>query len=102
MKQLVIRASDGKVLVTAGPDHWQRLEGNYYIDPQCIDARRFVVSDRLYLCPAKGRSFWVDLRTARGWLNDICWVYPDPKPAYRRIAGWYGFYPDHEQYEILT
>jgi uncharacterized protein (DUF427 family) len=102
MKKLNIRSRDGELLVSAEASQWQRLEDNYYVDPACIDDSRFVVSQRVYLCPAKGKSFWVDLKTDRGWLNDICWVYPEPGPGYRHIAGWYGFYPEHEQYEIMS
>ena len=87
-------------LVQAEADQVQELEGNYYIHPDCIDQEQFITSDRLYHCPAKGVSNWVDVKTERGYLNDISWVYADPLPDYTRIRGWYGFYPTHRKYEI--
>jgi uncharacterized protein (DUF427 family) len=103
VNRLCIRLTgDETALVQAEPDQVQELEGNYYIHPDCIDADRFETSDRIYNCPVKGTSYWVDVRTDRGYLNDICWIYPDPLPDYSRIAGWYGFYPTHRKYEIET
>lgn len=90
----------GEVIARAAADQFQRLGDSYYLHPDCIDARRFERSDRVYRCPDRGISYWVDLKTDSGYLNDICWIYPDPHPAYRYIAGWYGFYPTHRDYEI--
>lgn len=101
MSKLRIRLTgDQHALVTAGEHQVQKLEGNYYIHPDCIDPAKFITSYRIYHCPAKGTSYWVDVKTGRGYLNDICWIYPDPTPDYARIRGWYGFYPTHRKYEI--
>lgn len=103
MSSLRIRLKGSETdLLEADPDQVQQLEGNYYIHPDCIDTDTFITSDRVYHCPAKGTSYWVDVKTARGYLNDVCWIYPDPTPAYARIGGWYGFYPTHRKYEIET
>jgi uncharacterized protein (DUF427 family) len=88
------------ILLQASNDQVQKVDGNYYIHPELIDMSRFEISDRVYLCPAKGKSVWVDLNTEAGWMNDICWIYPEPKKKYQHIAGWFGFYPTHRQYEI--
>lgn len=91
---------NGSILLQASTEQVQKIDGNYYIHPALIDMSRFEISDRIYLCPAKGKSVWVDLKTESGWINDICWVYPEPKKKYQHIAGWFGFYPTHRQYEI--
>lgn len=102
MKTITIRMkSDNSVLLQASGDQLQLIENNYYVNPDLIDMRLFEISDRIYNCPVKGICLWVDLKTELGWINDICWVYPDPKKAYRHIAGWFGFYPSHRQYEII-
>lgn len=93
---------DGSLLVDAAQDQIQMLEGNIYVHPDSIVTQSFDISDREYNCPAKGTSYWVDLKTEQGWLNDICWIYPHPLPAYSHIAGWYGFYPEHKRYEVET
>lgn len=91
---------DDSILLQAVDEQVQIIEGNYYVHPDLVKLDRFEVSDRVYNCPAKGKCLWVDLNTETGWINDICWVYPQPKEAYQHIAGWFGFYPSHKNYEI--
>lgn len=101
MSDLVIRLkSNGAVIAQADREHIQHQDGNYYLHPDLVDSEEFEISNRVYNCPAKGVSYWVDLKTDRGWINDICWVYPEPKEKYQHIAGWFGFYPSHNKYEI--
>lgn len=101
MQELLIRLKQNdEIIVRANPDQYQVLENNFYVHPGLIDLEKFEISDRIYNCPVKGKSYWVDLKTGNGWLNDICWVYPEPKKKYEHIAGWYGFYPSHRDYEI--
>ena len=101
MPDLVIRLKyNHEVIVRADKSQVQMLENNYYLHPDVIDLSRFEISDRIYNCPAKGKSRWVDLKTEQGWLNDICWVYSNPSDKYKQIAGWFGFYPRHQKYEI--
>jgi len=102
MSKITIRINnDDHILLQAQGNQLQEVEKNYYIHPDLIDMSQFEVSDRIYNCPVKGICFWVDLKTDLGWINDICWVYPEPKKAYQGIAGWYGFYPSHKKYEII-
>lgn len=102
MSKITIRMkNDDHILLQAQGNQLQEVEKNYYIHPDLIDMSQFEVSDRIYNCPVKGICFWVDLKTDLGWINDICWVYPEPKKAYQGIAGWYGFYPSHKKYEII-
>lgn len=91
---------DNSILLQATGDQFQIIENNYYVHPELIDLNRFEISDRIYNCPVKGICFWVDLKTELGWINNICWVYPEPKKAYQHLAGWFGFYPSHRLYEI--
>ncbi len=92
---------DDKILLQADSNQIQMIEGNYYLHPDLINLDIFEISDRVYNCPIKGKCLWVDLKTELGWINNVCWVYPDPKDAYKNIAGWFGFYPTHKNYEIL-
>jgi len=102
MSKITIRINnDDHILLQAQGNQLQEVEKNYYIHPDLIDMSQFEVSDRIYNCPVKGICFWIDLKTDLGWINDICWVYPEPKKAYQGIAGWYGFYPSHKKYEII-
>ena len=94
----ILRKSDNAVLVRADAGQVLQLGESVYFHPECIDHTRFEVSDRIYTCPEKGTCFWVDLKTDKGFLNDVAWVYPETKQGFEHIAGWYGFYAHHRYY----
>jgi len=98
VSRCVLRKSDRAVLLRARPEQVQRLEGNWYFHPDTIDPARFEVSSRTYTCPKKGVCNWVDLKTDKSYINDVAWVYPSALPGFEHIAGWYGFYPEHNHY----
>ena len=90
---------DGVVLARAQhPDQVLALEGNWYFHPDAVNHAALQVSKRIYVCPYKGTCFWVDFRHGEHFVPDSAWVYPDPKPGYRKIGGWYGFYPNAKGY----
>lgn len=98
----IVRRSDGKVLVHAKrPDQIQHIKDAWYFHPDCVDPEIFEVSDRIYSCPDRGDSYWVDLKIRHAYINDAAWVFPHPKPGYEHIAGWYGFYTDHAAYRCV-
>jgi uncharacterized protein (DUF427 family) len=68
------------------------FEGNYYFDPERVTMDHLIVTDRVYICPYKGRALWIDLQVEGGPIQDVAWVYRDPKPGYTQIAGKIGFY----------
>lgn len=95
----IVRNSDGAVLARAArPEQVLEQDGNWYFHPDTVNRACLEVSDRVHDCPRKGRRFWVDGREGARYVNDIAWVYPEPKPEYRGIAGWFGFYPEHRNY----
>lgn len=96
----VKRRRDGKVLVEAKAGHFQKLEDKWYIHRDCVDRALFETSDRVYSCPDKGMCYWIDLAGEVTYINDVAWVYPEPRSGYENIAGWYGFYPHHKYYDV--
>ena len=101
MSSITIRMKhNNSILLQAADSQLQIVDRNYYVAAELLDLNQFEISERIYKCPLKGNSQWVDLSTELGWMNNICWVYPEPKKAYHHIAGWFGFYPSHRQYEI--
>jgi uncharacterized protein (DUF427 family) len=95
------RKSDNAVLATTtNPEQVLFLEDNWYFHPDTIDTSRFEISNREYICSYKGTCYWVDLKTEDGHINDVAWMYPDPKPGFRKIKGWFGFYADHRYYRF--
>jgi uncharacterized protein (DUF427 family) len=83
----------GEIIAQAGLDHGVfTFEGNYYFDPERVTMDHLVVTERVYICPYKGRALWIDLQTEHGVIKDVAWVYHAPKPGYTQIAGKIGFY----------
>jgi uncharacterized protein (DUF427 family) len=68
------------------------FEGNYYFDADKVNMDNLVVTDRIYTCPYKGQAKWIDMQTPDGVIQDVAWVYLDPKPGYTQIKGRIGFY----------
>lgn len=95
----IVRNSDGAVLARATrADQFLEQNGNWYFHPDTVNLEYLEVSDRVHDCPTRGRRFWVDGREGGRYVNDIAWTYPEPKPEYRKIAGWFGFYGGHRSY----
>ncbi|RMG71323.1 MAG: DUF427 domain-containing protein, partial [Chloroflexi bacterium] len=68
------------------------LEGTYYFDPRCVRLDKLTRTARTYTCPYKGVSFWIDLDTEDGRIENVAWVYEDVKQGYEHIRGHIGFY----------
>lgn len=95
----IVRKVDGLVLARATrPEQVIALEGNWYFHPDAVNRTALEISDRSYLCSHKGTCLWIDLKVNDEYLNDVAWMYPEPKPGFRKIAGWYGFYSDAKGY----
>lgn len=96
-----VRRHNGRLIARArGPQDVIELEGNYYFHPDCVERDVLRVTERTYTCPYKGTCRWVDLVDGPVAVPDCAWVYPEPKPGHRRIAGWFGFYPQHAHYRV--
>ncbi len=79
-------------VVIATSDETILLEGNHYFPPESIDHRYLRPSSTTTRCPWKGLAGYYDV-TVDGEVNrDAAWVYEDPKPAARQIAGYVAFW----------
>lgn len=67
-------------------------EGQWYFSPDLVDMSRLVVTERTYTCPYKGVCFWIDLVTPDLKVQNVAWVYQNPKPDYTFIKDQIGFY----------
>jgi len=74
-----------------------KFEGNYYFEPDKVNMKNLVVTDRIYVCPYKGNANWVDLQTDQGVIKDVAWIYQDPKSGYGQIKDHLGFYDGSRQ-----
>jgi uncharacterized protein (DUF427 family) len=95
MMSIMIRERESGTLLAqadVGPN-LAKYEGNWYFDPQAVQADVLRVSERTYTCPYKGTCNWVDYQGPDGrTVRDVAWIYPQVKSGHELIAGRYGFY----------
>ena len=96
----IVLKLDGSILARADSSQVIRLEGNYYFPAETVSRERLETSDREYSCPQKGTCLWVDFQSDRGYINNTCWIYPEPKPEFEHIAACYGFFPECDIYRL--
>jgi len=96
----VVRKIDGKILLRVDDSEKMTAVGDtYYFHPDLVDLKGLEKTGRIYQCPQKGTCNWIDLVTEKGVIVDASWTYPEPKPKFKHIAGWYGFFANHRYYE---
>jgi uncharacterized protein (DUF427 family) len=66
-------------------------EGSFYFTPDQVNADHLIITERIYKCPYKGVSHWVDLQTEDGVVPDVGWVYTNPRPGYEHFQDKFGF-----------
>jgi len=73
-----------RVLETASPP-------TVYLPPEDVDRDRLVALDQPTYCEWKGTAaYWA---LASDPARAVGWTYPEPKPAFEAIRGWFCFYP---------
>lgn len=95
MTTIILEKSTGAILAKAeeAPNALVRYEGNLYFDPESVAKETLRISERTYTCPYKGTCHWVDFVEPAGRVvQDVAWIYSEPKPGHERIKGRYGFY----------
>lgn len=78
--------------VIADSDDTILLEGNHYFPPDSVDRRYLRSSSTTSRCPWKGQAGYFDVVVDDAVNRDAAWVYEDPKPAARQIAGYIAFW----------
>lgn len=93
MKLIINEKMTGTQIAAGEEDQTARVfEGNWYFDPNAVDASHLKVTERTYTCPYKGTCFWIDLESPEGRAQNVAWVYNNPKPGYEHIKDQIGFY----------
>jgi uncharacterized protein (DUF427 family) len=80
------------VLASAAKVAARFFEGSWYFDWEAVDMNHLLVTDRIYICPYKGRCYWIDLQTAELKAQNVAWTYFEVKPGYEFIKDKIGFY----------
>ncbi len=74
------------------------VEGNHYFPRDSVRAE-LISSDKVTLCPWKGRAHYYTVAVDGDRNSDAAWYYPSPLPAAQqiedRIAFWNGVTVEH-------
>ena len=90
--QIQLRTT-GEVIASGQPNETvQVFEGNWYFAPEAVNTKYLKISDRIYTCSYKGQCYWIDLDTPEAHVENIAWIYWNPKNGYEFIKEQIGFY----------
>lgn len=73
------------------------FEGNWYFDEDNVDMSRLNITERTYTCPYKGICYWIDLETPENAVENVAWVYRNPKRGFNHIKDKIAFYKDSQR-----
>lgn len=68
------------------------VEGNHYFPPESLHREYFSPSSTHTTCSWKGTADYFSITVEGATNTDAAWVYPDPKPAAKEIAGYVAFW----------
>ena len=73
-------------------EHVRLFEGAWYFEREAVDMTDLIVTERVYICPYKGRCYWIDLKTAVSTHQNVAFTYFETSPGYEFIQHRIGFY----------
>jgi uncharacterized protein (DUF427 family) len=68
------------------------VEGNHYFPPESLKMDHFVSSSTTTVCGWKGTCNYYSIKVDGQTNPDAAWVYRDPLPAAKNIAGYVAFW----------
>ena len=83
---------NGAVLAESDAAKVQIVEGNVYFPPAAADRTYLRESRTTSICGWKGTASYYDVVVGEAANKNAAWVYRDPKPEARHIAGHIGFW----------
>jgi len=75
-----------RILETASPP-------TFYIPPEDVDIGCLAPAAGSSFCEWKGEARYWSLASSIGDVPHLGWSYPEPRPAFGSIAGYFSFYP---------
>ena len=93
-ERITIRdVAENSILATAvAPAEVTFFEGAWYFDAGDVEMDRLTITERVYICPYKGRCYWIDLETADGRARDVGFTYFEVNDGYEFIQHKIAFY----------
>ncbi|WP_340102639.1 DUF427 domain-containing protein [Rhodohalobacter sp. 8-1] len=87
MGQLIAQTEKSiRVLETASPP-------TFYLPPTDVNTSYLKESSGSSFCEWKGSATYWNIEINGRVLENAAWLYEDPNPAFRSIAGYFSFYP---------
>lgn len=92
--QVTIKTKQTDEVLATGemPTDVFKFEGNWYFAEDKVTLDNLTITERTYTCGYKGTCFWVDLTTSEGTVQNVAWVYRNPKDGYENIKDRIAFY----------
>eukprot|EP01098_Paradermamoeba_levis_P011936 TRINITY_DN5142_c0_g1_i3.p1 TRINITY_DN5142_c0_g1~~TRINITY_DN5142_c0_g1_i3.p1 ORF type:complete len:109 (-),score=23.26 TRINITY_DN5142_c0_g1_i3:101-385(-) len=78
--------------VIAESDKCETVDGNWYFPPGSIKEEYFKESSHTSVCGWKGTCNYYNIEVNGKTNPNACWIYRDPKPAAKNIAGHFAFW----------
>ena len=78
--------------VLAESDDTTLVEGNHYFPPGSVRLDLLAPTATRTTCSWKGACHYYTATVGGRSNPDCAWVYPDPEPEARHIAGWVAFW----------
>jgi uncharacterized protein (DUF427 family) len=79
-------------VIIAECDTYEKVEGNIYFPPECVDKQYLKPSNTITSCSWKGIAKYYSLEV-NGEINpDAAWYYPEPREAAKNIKGYIAFW----------
>jgi uncharacterized protein (DUF427 family) len=94
MSFIIKERATGEIIASGNENDAVRVfEGNWYFKSEVVNMDHLRVTERTYTCPYKGICYWIDIEAPDGVrVQNIGWVYRQPKPGYEFIKDEIGFY----------
>ena len=70
----------------------QLFEGAWYFAETAVNFTNLIRTERIYICPYKGKCHWIDLQTENGDVENIGFTYYQVNPGYEFIQDKIAFY----------
>lgn len=67
------------------------IEAGWYFPLNLVDTAYLHVTERIFTCPYKGISYWIDMESPELHAQNVAWVFYEPKRGYEHIAGHIAF-----------
>ncbi len=75
----------------------QLFEGAWYFDETAVNFANLILTERIYICPYKGKCHWIDLQTENGRIENIGFTYYQVNPGYEFIQNKIAFYAGNRE-----